>query len=264
MTDDSAAADRTPSSQDGLVVSGVSARYDRHAVVHGVDLEVRPGQFVSLLGANGAGKTTLLNSIAGLHPTWTGEIRLGDRDLRGLRGHQIAQSGVCYVPEGRGVLPDLTVMDNLRISIGKKKQVVDSFFEQFPQLVKCSRRPARTLSGGEQQMLAMAPAVIGSYQLLLVDELSLGLAPLVVEALFGVLEVIRKRGISILMVEQFAERALALSDTAYVMRKGYIVFHGPASSLRGQEEKLRELYMGSAKPEHAANGLGALSAGSSS
>jgi branched-chain amino acid transport system ATP-binding protein len=246
---------------DGLIVSGVSARYDRHAVVHDVDLEVRPGEFVALLGANGAGKTTLLNSIAGVHRTWTGQVRLQGKDLGGLRGHQVADSGICYVPEGRGVFPDLTVNDNLRISIGRSKENLDAFFDRFPQLRKCARRPARTLSGGEQQMVAMAPAVMGEYQLLLVDELSLGLAPLVVEALFGVLDVIRERGVSVLMVEQFAERALALADTAYVMRKGYMVFNGPASSLRGKEERLRDLYLGTATTDHGSNGLGALSAG---
>lgn len=251
----------TGSGVDGLTISGLSARYDRHTVVHDVDLEVRPSQFVALLGANGAGKTTLLNSIAGLHTTWVGDIRLQGRELRGLRGHQIADSGICYVPEGRGVFPDLSLMDNLRISIGKNKEGLDAFFERFPQLLPYARRPAGTLSGGEQQMLAMAPALVGEYQLLLVDELSLGLAPLVVEALFGILESIRERGVSVLMVEQFAERALALADIAYVMRKGYIVFKGDASRLRGQDARLKDLYLGTVSDDPESNGLGALSAG---
>ena len=247
---------------DGLVVSGVSARYDRHAVVHGVDIEVPPGQFVALLGANGAGKTTLLNCIAGIHRTWTGDISLGNRELRGMRCHQIAANGICYIPEGRGVFPDLSLTDNLRVSIGKDG--LDEFFDQFPQLVTCARRPVRTLSGGEQQMVAMAPALVGGYKLLLVDELSLGLAPLIVANLFGLLEVIRARGVSVLMVEQFAERALRLAHSAYVMRKGYVVFSGPAEKLRGQEDFLRDLYLGTDTGNHGTNGLGALSGGRSS
>lgn len=247
---------------EGLTISGVSARYDRHAVVHGAEIEVLPGQFVALLGANGAGKTTLLNCIAGIHRSWTGDISLGGRDLRGLRGHQIAGNGICYIPEGRGVFPDLTLTDNLRVSIGRGG--MDEFFDQFPQLVKFARRPVRTLSGGEQQMVAMAPALVGEYKLLLVDELSLGLAPLIVGNLFGLLEVIRARGVSVLMVEQFAERALALADSAYVMRKGYIVFNGPAEKLRGQEDLLRDLYLGTDTGDHGNNGLGALSGDRSS
>ena len=231
---------------DALEVSGVCARYDRHVVLHGVSLDIRAGEFASLLGANGAGKTTLLNCIVGLHKSWTGDIRLGVKSLRGLRGSQIAKAGVCYVPEGRGVFPDLTVKDNLRISIGKQK--FDAFFQEFPQLARFMRRTAGSLSGGEQQMLAMAPAVVGEYGLLLLDELSLGLAPRVVDSLFAVLEAIRQRDVAIVMVEQFADRALAMSGTVFVMRKGAIVYRGSASSLRGQDETLRELYLGSVVP----------------
>jgi branched-chain amino acid transport system ATP-binding protein len=209
-------------------------------------LRVPAGVCVSLLGANGAGKTTFLNCIAGLHKNWSGSIKLGGRDLKGLRGHEVARSGVCYVPEGRGIFPDLTVVENLRLSIGRNKDDVEIVFQQFPQLAVRARRPAGTMSGGEQQMLSMAPAVVGKYRLLLVDELSLGLAPLVVEALFEVLGEIKRRGASILMVEQFADRALTLSETVYVMRKGYVVFEGPARSLYGREDQLRDLYLGSA------------------
>ncbi|MGF7234606.1 MAG: ABC transporter ATP-binding protein [Frankia sp.] len=245
-----------PAEPAGLVVSDVSARYDRHAVLHQVSLTVRSGEFACLLGANGAGKTTLLNCISGLHRTWDGDIHLGHTALGGLRGYEVAKRGVCYVPEGRGVFPDLTVMHNLRISIGKRKEALDVFFEHFPRLAEFPQRLAGSLSGGEQQMLAMAPAVVGDYHLLLLDELSLGLAPRVVDLLFGVLEVIRRRGVAILMVEQFAERALALSDTAYVMRKGSIVYGGPADRLQGQDARLRALYMGSGRRgqgENAAN-----------
>jgi branched-chain amino acid transport system ATP-binding protein len=227
-----------------LTVEDLTASYDDQVVLHGISVHVRPGECVSVLGANGAGKTTLMNSIAGIHPVWRGRIDFGGKSLSGKRGHQVAAAGICYIPQGRGVFPDITVADNLQISIGRDAARRDRVYEYFPVLRDCARRPAGTLSGGEQQMLAMAPALVGDHGLVLVDELSLGLAPKVVEALFTLLAEIRNRGVSILLVEQFAERGLALSDRAYVIRKGRVVFDGAAAELRGQQARLHSLYLG--------------------
>jgi branched-chain amino acid transport system ATP-binding protein len=227
-----------------LNVEELTASYDDQVVLHGISVHVRPGECVSVLGANGAGKTTMMNAIAGVHPVWRGQISFAGRNLAGLHGHQVAKTGICYIPQGRGVFPDISVADNLGISVGRDPARRERVFEYFPVLRGCARRPAGTLSGGEQQMLAMAPALVGDCRLVLVDELSLGLAPKVVEALFLLLAEIRQRGVSILLVEQFAERGLALSDRAYVIRKGRVVFDGAASELRGQQARLHALYMG--------------------
>jgi branched-chain amino acid transport system ATP-binding protein len=225
-----------------LEIEKLYAAYDQQVALHGVSISVPAGACVAVLGANGAGKTTLLNSIAGLHRPVRGSIRLSDDSIDGWTAHHIARSGVCYVPEGRGVFPDLTVMENLRLSV--HSSCIDQVFTCFPALQRLGRRSAGSLSGGEQQMLAMAPAVVGSYRLLLVDELSLGLAPVIVDRLFELLDQIRGRGSSIVLVEQFAERALALADHAYVIRKGVVVYEGPAAHLRGRSDLLHALYLG--------------------
>jgi ABC-type branched-subunit amino acid transport system ATPase component len=243
----------SPSVRTGaeLRVEDLFASYDDQVVLQGVSVTVRPGECVSVLGANGAGKTTLMNSIAGVHKAWRGRIDFGERSLAGLRGHQVAAAGVCYVPQGRGVFPDLSVADNLSISVGRDTATRDRVFEYFPMLRDYAKRPAGTLSGGEQQMLSMAPALVGQFNLVLVDELSLGLAPKIVESLFLLLAQIRQRGVSILLVEQFAERGLALSDRAYVIRKGRVVYDGPAADLRGQQARLHALYLGEGTDESA-------------
>lgn len=232
-----------------LRVSDLRAWYDNQVVLHGIDVDVPAGSCTTILGANGAGKTTLMNSIAGLHREARGEVELDGVSLRALRGYEIAKAGVCYIPEGRGVFPDLTVAENLRLSIGHDERARERVFSHFPVLATFARRPAGSLSGGEQQMLAVAPAVAGGYRLLLIDELSLGLAPIIVSRLFDLLREIRDTGVSILLIEQFAEQALAVSERAYVIRKGRVVYDGPSSALRGDEERLHELYMGPATPD---------------
>lgn len=229
-----------------LSVENVRASYDDQVALHGVSITVAPGECVAILGSNGAGKTTLMNSIAGTHRPIDGRITLDGHDISKLRASRVARSGVGYVPEGRGVFPELTVMDNLRLSVGRDTATTERIFAEFPPLKRCANQAAGTLSGGEQQMLSMAPAVVNDYRLLLIDELSLGLAPLIVAQLFEVLESIRARGIAIVLVEQFAQRALGLADRAYVMRKGSIVFEGVADDLAGDENRLHELYMGGA------------------
>jgi branched-chain amino acid transport system ATP-binding protein len=240
---------KLPHNPAELVVNDLVASYGNQTVLHGVTITVPAGSCVSVLGSNGAGKTTLMNAIAGVHRRWRGRIEMDGRDLGDLHSFEIARSGVCYVPEGRGVFPDLTVSENLGISIGRDKDTRERLFTYFPVLARFSRRQAGTLSGGEQGMLAIAPALMGSYRLLLVDELSLGLAPLVVEMLFSLLDEIKARGVSILIVEQFADRALAISERAYVLRKGSVVFDGAAAALRGKEDLLHRLYLGSETEE---------------
>jgi branched-chain amino acid transport system ATP-binding protein len=230
-----------------LAVDDLQASYDEQAVLHGVSIRVPAGSCVAVLGANGAGKTTLMNAIAGLHRPVTGLVTLGDDRLERWDAHRIARAGVCYVPEGRGIFPDLTVAENLRLSVGRSSRVHDEVYDCFPALRSMATRHAGTMSGGEQQMLAMAPAVVNSYRLLIVDELSLGLAPVIVDQLFTMLEQIRLRGASVLLVEQFAERALAVADFAYVIRKGVVVFDGAAAELRGRSDFLHRLYLGDGK-----------------
>jgi len=229
-----------------LSVENVRAAYEDQVALHGVSISVRPGSCVAVLGSNGAGKTTLMNSIAGIHRPIDGQVFLDGRDISRLPGNRVTKLGLGYVPEGRGVFADLTVMDNLRLSVGRKSEVIEKVFEQFPPLKRCANQAAGTMSGGEQQMLSMAPALVNDYRVLLIDELSLGLAPIIVEQLFHVLRDIRARGVAILLVEQFAQRALAIADSAYVMRKGLIVFEGDARELAGDEDRLHHLYMGGA------------------
>ena len=227
-----------------LQTFNLEVAYDRQVALHGVSIDVAAGSCTAILGSNGAGKTTLMNAISGIHRPSRGRVELDGKRIDRLRGHDIAAAGVCYIPEGRGVFPDLTVAENLLLTIGRNAEVREQLFAQLPKLASLTGRQAGSLSGGEQQMLAIAPAVVGGYRLLMVDELSLGLAPMVVDDLFEHLARIRRSGVTIVMVEQFAERALALADFAYVLRKGHVVFSGPADDLRGDEEALHRLYMG--------------------
>lgn len=225
-----------------LRVSGLWARYGAQVALRDVDLHVRTGTCVAVLGANGAGKTTLLNAISGAHRPVVGQIRLGELPLEQLLAPEVFTAGVCHVPEGRGIFPSLSVAENLRLTVDDAAQ--DLVVERFPRLRERLGQRAGTLSGGEQQMLAMAPALAGAYQLLLVDEVSLGLAPVIVDELLAALADIRAAGKSIVIVEQFAERALALADHAYVLRKGEVVFAGPAAELRSHDDLLARLYLG--------------------
>lgn len=227
-----------------LRATNLRASYDNQTALHGVDLDVPAGSCVAILGSNGAGKTTLMNAISGIHRPIEGTIEFDGEPIGRMRGHEINAMGICYVPEGRGVFPDMTVAENLRLSVGRTPEKRRRVHEQLPRLEELMGRHAGNLSGGEQQMLSMAPAVAGGYRLLMVDELSMGLAPIIVDRLFDVLAEIRSTGMTILLVEQFAERALALADFAYVMRKGHVVFSGPAEALRGNESELHHLYMG--------------------
>jgi branched-chain amino acid transport system ATP-binding protein len=229
---------------DALVVTELCSAYDEQRVLHGISLRVAAGSCVAVLGANGAGKTTLLNTIAGLHRASEGSVSLCGARVDRWPAYRISRRGICYIPEGRGIFPHMSVAENLRLSVGRSGDRLAAVYETFPALRQYVHRRAGSMSGGEQQMLAMAPAVVVESPLLLVDELSLGLAPLVVKDLFEQLVQIRARGTAILLVDQFAERALTLAEHAYVIRKGEIVYDGSPDALRADAEYLQRLYIG--------------------
>ena len=228
-----------------LRVRDLSVAYGDHVALRGLNLDVPVNGCVAVLGANGAGKSTLLSAISGQRRPITGQILFGKQRIESSPAHRIAKLGICHILEGRAVFPQLTVAENLRVALGPDRAAWEKVIEQFPVLGARLRQAAGTLSGGEQQMLAMAPAIEAEYRLLLVDELSLGLAPMVVGQLFDVLRnLMATRAISVVIVEQFPERALAIADRAYVLRKGTIAFAGGAQELLGNPDQLKSYYLG--------------------
>ena len=231
-----------------LEVEGLTAAYGQIRALHGVDLTVGEGQVVALLGPNGAGKTTTLRSICGMVRA-SGRITFRGKDLTGLATEKVSRLGIAHVPEGRGTFPGLTVTENLKLgAYGRRdpevRRDIDRWFEIFPRLADRRDQPAGSLSGGEQQMLAVARALLSRPTLLLLDEPSLGLAPLLVREVFEVLGRIRaEQGTGMLLVEQNAELALELADAAYVLAAGRTVLSGPASEIRA-EDSVRRSYLG--------------------
>jgi branched-chain amino acid transport system ATP-binding protein len=202
----------------------------------------------TLLGANGAGKSTMVLAVGGILRRSGGRVLLGERDITRLRPEQVRAAGVAIVPEGRRLLPALTVADNLRVatySLGRadaKASIADAV-ELFPELEKRWNQPARLLSGGEQQMVVLAQALVSRPKILIVDELSLGLAPVVVKRLVPTLEAAAASGVGVLLIEQFAHVALGLAQTAYVIEGGRIQYHGPAQKLKDEPELLQSAYL---------------------
>ena len=229
-----------------LEMRGVRAAYDKVTVLHGVDLSVRAGEVTALLGPNGAGKTTTLRVCAGVHPVRSGRLLLGGRDAAGVRPRDLARLGVCLIPEGRGVFPNLSIRDNLRMMTFTGRplaEIEDVAYARFPALSKHASRAAGTLSGGEQQMLALARGLATDPAVLLLDELSMGLAPVVVSRLYEHVAAIARSGVAVLLVEQFAAAALAIADTAAVLVRGVVARSGaPDDALRAS---LSDLYLGS-------------------
>jgi branched-chain amino acid transport system ATP-binding protein len=231
-----------------LEIAGLTAAYGQIRALHGVDLAVEEGQVVALLGPNGAGKTTTLRAICGMVRT-TGRIAFRGRDLTGLATEKVTRLGIAHVPEGRGTFSGLTVAENLQLgAYGRRDPEVGRDIERwygiFPRLADRREQPAGSLSGGEQQMLAVARALLSRPTLLLLDEPSLGLAPMVVREVFGVLEQIRaEQGTGMLLVEQNAALALELADAAYVLAAGRTVLSGPAVDIRA-EDSVRRSYLG--------------------
>ncbi|NRI67330.1 ABC transporter ATP-binding protein [Rhodococcus sp. MS16] len=229
-----------------LELRRVRARYDEITVLHGIDLSVAPGQITALLGPNGAGKTTTLRVAAGVHPITSGQLVVGGRDVSGIRPRDLARSGVCLIPEGRGVFPNLSVRDNLLMMTftGRTREEIEEIaFVRFPILAQRASQTAGTLSGGEQQMLALARGLATDPAVLLLDELSMGLAPLIVGQLYEQVALIARAGVAVLVVEQFANTVLEFADHAAVLVRGRIQKQGsPDGSLRSE---LAALYLGS-------------------
>jgi branched-chain amino acid transport system ATP-binding protein len=228
-----------------LELRGVRAGYGGVAVLHGVDLAVPAGQILALLGPNGAGKTTTLRVAAGVHPVRSGRLLLAGRDLTGAKPRDLARAGLCLIPEGRGVFPNLSVRDNLRMMTftGRSRAEIEEMaYARFPVLGNNAARAAGTLSGGEQQMLALARGLLTDPAVLLLDELSMGLAPVVVSRLYEQVARIAAEGVAVLVVEQFATAALAIADHAAVLVRGQVARQGHPDELRAE---LSDLYLGS-------------------
>jgi branched-chain amino acid transport system ATP-binding protein len=208
-----------------LVLDGLRVRYGAVEAVRGLSLEVEPGEIVGLIGPNGAGKSSTLHAIMGAAPVAGGDVRLSNTSLVGRSPEDVARAGVALVPEGRRILGELTVEENLRLGLAARRgrangSALDPAFELFPMLHDFRRRPAGAISGGQQQQLAIARAIVAEPDVLLLDEPSLGLAPRVVDTLFETLAAIRDRGLAVLLVEQRAQRTVALADRSHVLANG--------------------------------------------
>ena len=231
-----------------LVVDDVFSGYGKSQVLHGVSLSVDEGEFVALIGANGAGKTTLLKTISGLVQTRSGTIRFQNTEIQNFSAHRIVESGVSQVAEGRAMLKRMTVLENLRIGahVRKDKEVgqdIDQIFSKFPVLGERHDQLAGLLSGGEQQMLAIGRALMARPRILLLDEPSLGLAPMVVTEIFRTLRALRDDETTIFLVEQNARRALQVADRGYVLERGQIALEGTGQRLL-DDEKIQQTYLG--------------------
>jgi neutral amino acid transport system ATP-binding protein len=225
------------------LVAGYVAEVD---ILNGVEMSVREGQIVTVIGPNGAGKSTLIKSIFGLLPPRRGRVSFRGEDLTGLQPHSITRRGMSYVPQLENIFPSLTVEENLEMGALERRSAgerIDAIYEIFPRLGERSRQVAGTMSGGERQMLAMGRALIPEPQLLLLDEPSAGLAPAFVEAIFEKVEDINRHGVTIVMVEQNAHRALGMSDRGYVLDLGRNRFEGSGKELL-HDPKVADLYLG--------------------
>ncbi|WP_071130208.1 ABC transporter ATP-binding protein [Enterococcus timonensis] len=229
-----------------LEVENLSLNYGAIEAVKGVSFHVKQGEIVTLIGANGAGKSSILKSLSGLLPVANGKITYEGSDLSKMSSVQIVKNGLIQVPEGRHVFPGLTVKENLALGGFLQKnsaQELTEIFARFPILKERINQDAATLSGGEQQMLAMGRALMSKPRLLLLDEPSMGLAPLFITEIFRIIEAIRKQGTTILLVEQNAKRALEIADRAYVLETGRVVLEGAASDLLSSEI-VKKAYLG--------------------
>ena len=232
-----------------LELRDIHVAYGSRIAVSGVSLDIAPGQIVSLVGSNGAGKTSTLRAIMGLNPPSRGEIRFGSARIDGKSSPEIVAKGIALSPEGRRVFPRMSVRDNLLVGGYLQPQgaalqaAVERMFEYFPKLRQRRHQMAGTLSGGEQQMLAIARALMAAPKVLLLDEPSLGLAPIMVDEMFRVIEEIHRRGVTVLLVEQNTEHALAMADRAYVLESGRIALAGTGQDLLA-DTRVREAYLG--------------------
>jgi len=231
-----------------LSAEGLHTYYGKSHILHGVSLEVRQGEIVALLGRNGAGKTTTLRSLMGLTPPREGTVRLFDADVTGFPPYRIAAAGAGYVPEGRRVFANLTVEENLKVPVERPGPwTIPRIFEIFPRLAERRTNKGSQLSGGEQEMLSISRALLLNPKLLMLDEPSQGLAPLIVESVFRIIGAARKEGVSVLLVEQNVRAAVEIADRAYVLDDGRIVYEGDAREFGSDERRVRELAGASAE-----------------
>ncbi|WP_437669181.1 ABC transporter ATP-binding protein [Sorangium sp. So ce131] len=232
-----------------LDVTDVASGYGEVQVLWGVSLRLEPGKLTALVGSNGAGKTTLLRAVTGLLPAWRGSVVFAGRDVTRLPAHARAGEGLVLVPEGRQLFADMTVHENLEMGAfsrraqPRKRRNLERVFEMFPRLADRRRQKAGTLSGGEQQMVAVARGLMAEPEVLMLDELSLGLAPRLVLDLFESLRRLKREGLTMLLVEQNVAMAMAVSDYAYVLAEGRIHLEGEARELAKREE-VRKAYLG--------------------
>jgi branched-chain amino acid transport system ATP-binding protein len=227
---------------NALEATRLDTYYGKSHILHAVSLALADGQVVTLLGRNGAGKSTTMRTLLGLTPARSGTVRVFGRDCTTWLPYRIAGLGVGYVPEGRRVFANLTVEENLKVPLQRAGPwTVQTVYELFPSLAQRRSHRGRQLSGGEQQMLAIGRALVLNPRILLLDEPSQGLAPLIVREVFQVIASLRKQGLSILLVEQNVRAAVQIADVAYVLDDGRIVYHGPAAQLAADEERLRTL-----------------------
>ena len=232
-----------------LKVENLSVHYGMIQAVRDVSFEVNEGEVVSLIGANGAGKTTILRTLSGLVRPSAGKIQFLGKEIQKLPAQKIVAGGLSQVPEGRHVFPGLTVMENLEMGAFLKKNReenqanLEKVFSRFPRLEERKNQDAATLSGGEQQMLAMGRALMSTPKLLLLDEPSMGLAPIFIQEIFDIIQDIQKQGTTVLLIEQNANKALAISDRGYVLETGKIVLSGTGKELAASDE-VRKAYLG--------------------
>jgi branched-chain amino acid transport system ATP-binding protein len=236
-----------------LSIQNLQAAYGKVQVLHGISLEVPQGKLVTLIGSNGAGKTTTMRAISGMIRPKSGTVTLGGKDITGLESHKIARAGLAHSPEGRRVFGNMSVTDNLLLGAfprftgsrpkGDIKIDLEKALELFPRLKERRTQLAGTLSGGEQQMLAMARAIMLNPEVVLLDEPSMGLAPILVDEVFRIISRLKSEGVTMLLVEQFAAAALNVADYGYVLENGRISVHGPAESLKN-DPKVVAAYLG--------------------
>ncbi|NLX16227.1 MAG: ABC transporter ATP-binding protein [Ramlibacter sp.] len=232
-----------------LKISGLEVAYGGINAVKGIDLEVREGELVSLIGSNGAGKTTTMKAITGLQPVRNGDIQFLGKSIRGKGAWDIARAGLVMIPEGRGIFTRMSIIENLQMGAFLRKdkaavaQDMERMLELFPRLKERRAQLAGTMSGGEQQMLAMARGLMARPRLLLLDEPSMGLSPIMVDKIFEVVQDVHQRGMTLLLVEQNASRALSIADRGYVMESGVMTMQGEAGSML-EDPRVRAAYLG--------------------